>query len=88
MNGILLWLAKFAIGKQVISALAYGHNLLDGRKSEIIVVLYGLVHALKIFGVIPAASADSVENALTPLLPLVLADRASKIKASVDKLVS
>ena len=87
INNVLLFLAKFAIGGKILSAIGWAHNALDGKRSEIVVGVFALVHALKVFGVIPAEQADSIEKNLLPILPLVLADRASKIKGMVDNLI-
>lgn len=87
LNKVVLWLANFALGGKILAAISWVHNLLDGKKSEIVLGVFALVHALKVFGVLPAEASEAIENVLLPILPVVLADRASKIKAQVDSLV-
>jgi len=87
LNSVFLWLAKVWGGKYLVSALAWVHNLADGKKSEILLGVLALIHGLKISGVIPADVAEGIEKTLLPLLPVVLADRASKIKETIDKVV-
>lgn len=87
LNSAIAFLARIAIGKQLVAGIAAVHNKLDGNKSEISLGLLALVHALKIFGVIPAPVADTVEAALSAILPVVLADRFSKVKEVVDSVI-
>lgn len=84
MNAILDRLARIVIGKHVLRGLASIHNALDGRKSEVSAVLLGIVHILKLAEVIPAEAADKIEQVLLTVLPLALADRASKVMKSAD----
>lgn len=85
LNSIIGWVANIAIGKQLVEAVAWVHNTLDGHRSEISLAILALVHALKIAGVIPAPIAGTIEASLASILPVVLADKASKVIALVDK---
>lgn len=87
LNTVIGWVANIAVGKQLVQAVAWVHNALDGHRSEITLGSLALIHALKIAGVIPAATADAVEKSLAAVLPVVLADKASKVLAVVDKVV-
>lgn len=87
MNTLLNWIAKIALGKHILKAVAWTHDRLDGKRSEITAGLLALAHGLKIAGIIPAEQAAVIENALLALLPLVLADRASKIIKQVDAVI-
>lgn len=84
MNSIFAFLAKVVVGKQIVQGLAWVHNALDGHRSEISLGILALVHALKLTNIIPAATADAIEKALAAILPVVLADKASKVLAVVD----
>lgn len=87
INKIIGWVANIAVGKQLVGAVAWAHNKLDGNKSEIALGILALVHVLKLTGTVPAATADGIEKALGAILPLTLADRASKIIAVADKVI-
>lgn len=87
LNSILAWIAKIALGKQLVGALAWVHNKADGHRSELTLAAMALVHALKIAGVIPAATADPIETALGAILPVVLADKASKVMSTIDSVL-
>ena len=87
MNTLLGWVAKIAVGRQLVGAVAWVHNALDGHRSEISLGLLALTHALKVAGVIPAATADGIEKALAAILPVVLADKAAKVIAIADKVI-
>lgn len=84
MNSVFAFLAKIVVGKQVVGALAWVHNALDGHRSEISLGILALVHGLKLANIIPAATADAIEKALAAILPVVLADKAAKVIAVVD----
>ncbi len=87
MNTLIGWVARIAVGKQIIESLAWVHNKLDGHRSEISLGILALVHGLKLAGVIPAATAGPIESALSAILPVVLADKASKVIALADKVI-
>ena len=84
MNTILSWVAKFAFGNKMVGALAWIHDKLDGKRTEISASLLGIVHALKLAGIIPAEQAVAIEAALLAILPIVIADKASKIIKQID----
>ena len=86
MNRLMAWLARIALGKHIVKGLAWAHNSLDGKRSEISLALLIVVHALKVVGIIPAEAAGQIELVLGGLLPLTLADKASKAFQIVDKL--
>ena len=87
INTVIGWVASLTVGKQLVGAVAWAHNRLDGNKSEIALGILALVHVLKLTGTIPAATADGIEKALGAILPLTLADRASKVLAIADKII-
>jgi hypothetical protein len=87
LNGILAIVARWTVGKKLLGAVAWTHEKLDGKKSEILLAVYGLIHLLKIVGVIDPLTAAAIEEKLVILLPVTLADRASKIIATVDKVL-
>lgn len=87
MNKVIGWLAKVAIGKHLIAGLAKIHNALDGKRSEISAGLLAVVHILKLTEIIPAEQAALIENALLAILPLTLADKASKAIKTIDAAV-
>lgn len=84
---IVSFLARIAIGKQLVAGVAWVNNKLSGNRSEIILVIVALIHGLKIAGIIPAETADGVEKSLAALLPITLAEKASKVMATIDKVV-
>lgn len=83
---VMEFVARFTVGKYVVGAVAWMHNLFDGHKSEIVAGVLGVVHVLKLAGVIPPDAAKAIEAVLLPILPVVLADRASKVMATVDNI--
>lgn len=83
----MAWLAKMAIGKKVVVALAWIHDKLDGHRSEINLGVLALVHGLKLAGIIPADTAQTIEASLAAILPVTLADKASKVIKTIDGVV-
>lgn len=86
LNGLINWLAKVAVGKQIVAGLAWAHDKADGKRSEIILALLALTHALKLVGVIPPEAAVAVEQSLGAILPVTLADRFSKLAKQADSI--
>lgn len=84
INKLIGIIARIAVGKHVVAAVAWAHNKLDGHRSEIALALLATVHALKITGIIPAETADPIEKGLEAIIPVVLADKASKVMATID----
>lgn len=84
INKVISWVAKIAVGKQLVSAVAWAHNALDGHRSELNVAIIALVHVLKLTGTIPADTADGIEKALAAILPVTLADKVAKVKSAID----
>jgi hypothetical protein len=87
LDNLMTWVAKWAVGKKVVGTIALVHDKLDGKRSEIIVVLMVVIEALKVFQIIPAELATTILTALTTLLPLTLADKASKVMKQVDDFI-
>ena len=87
LTRVLEFVARVAIGKKLVAGVAWVNNKLSGNRSEIILSIVALVHGLKIAGIIPAEVADGVEKSLAALLPITLAEKASKVMATIDKVV-
>jgi len=87
LNTVLAFVAKWTVGKKLLGGVAWLHDKADGKRSEIILAVTALIHALKIIGVLSPEAAGAIEAILLPLLPLTLADKASKIMKTVDKVV-
>ena len=87
LNSAMAFVARIAIGRHLLGAVAWVHEKLDGNRSEIVLGIVALVHALKLAGTIPPEAAQSVETVLAGLLPLTLADRAHKVLSTIDKVV-
>lgn len=87
LTKLMQWVAKIAVGQQLIAGMAWVHNALDGHRSEIILGVTGIVHILKLAGVVPANVSTAIEGALLPLLPLTLADKASKVIDQADAII-
>ena len=87
VNKVIGFLARIAIGKQLVAGVAKAHDMLDGKRSEILGIIVGVVLVLGKLGVIPEASADAIVAAISPLLGATIMDRFSKVKAMVDKVV-
>ena len=81
------FLARIAVGKQLVAGIAKVHNTLSGRRSEIALGILALTYALKVVGVMPAETADGIEKAIAAILPLTLAEKFAKAKALVDQVV-
>ena len=84
LDKLMAFVARIAVGDKVVKAIAYLHNKLDGKRSEIAIAIYAIVHALKIIGVIDEKAAGAIESALLAIIPVVLADRASKVVKLID----
>lgn len=87
LNKIISFFAKKALSGKVLTAVAWVHNLLDGKRSEIVIVLIAAVYGLKVAQIVPDAAADQILSVLYPILPVTLADRISKIKQYIDDLI-
>lgn len=87
INRLLGFVAKIALGKQLVSGVAWVHNALNGHRSEIALGILALVHGLKLAGIIPAETAEGIEKALAAILPITLADRAAKVISMADKVI-
>lgn len=87
LNNALAFLARIVVGKQIVTALAAVHDALDGHRTEIVAGVLALVHGLKLAGIIAPAIAAPIEASLGSILPVVLADRMSKVLGSVDAVV-
>lgn len=87
INAMLAGLARVMVGGYVIKALAWVHESLDGKRSEVTALLLAVVHLLRMAEVLPEAQAKAVEQALMAILPVVLADRASKVMKTADEVV-
>lgn len=87
LNSLIALVAKVAIGGNLLSAVAWVNNKLSGNRSEIVAGLVAVVHLLEKFGVLPAGTAVTIDASLLPLLPLMLADRVSKVIKVADKIV-
>ena len=84
MNSAIAFVARLTVGKQLAAAAAFVHDKLDGHRSELAAGILCLVHALKLAGVLPVEQANLIESALAGILPLVLADRVSKVLKAAD----
>lgn len=84
MNKLMQFLARIAVGKQIVGALGWMHDKLDGKKSEVAAALLAIVHILKMTGTLPPEQAAAIESALLAILPVALADRASKVLKTID----
>ena len=87
INKMIGLVARLTVGKQVVGAVAWVHNKLDGRRSEISLSILVVVHGLKLAGIINAQTADAIEKAIAAILPLTLMDKASKVMSIVDNIV-
>ena len=59
LNKIISFFAKKALSGKVVSAVAWIHNILDGKRSEIVIVLIAAVYGLKIAQIVPDAVAGT-----------------------------
>ena len=87
INKVILFVAKFAVGKHLVGAVAGLNNALSGRRSEILLGVLAVVELLKFGGVVPPAIADTVEASLLSALPVTLAEKFSKVKGTLDSIV-
>lgn len=88
LDKALTWLAKVALGKRVTDGIAWAHDKLDGKRSEVITAVLAAVNVLGWVGVVPPEAVDGVNALLLPLLPVTLADRLSKLKKQADTLTA
>ena len=85
LNKLLEYVAKWSFGEKVVSSIGWVHDKLDGKKTEIFSALYALSYGLELAGLLPTPAAEQWGTALTVVVPLAFADRASKIAASIKK---
>ena len=87
MNGILLWLAKFAFGNKILEVVHQGNSLLAGRRSEILLTLVAVVEILRHTGILTDDVASPITTALLGALPITLAEKAGKIIKQADQVL-
>jgi len=87
MNKAFYWLAKLAVGKHLIKAVAVLHDSLDGKRSQISIALLVIVHILKIAGVLDESTTKKIEESLLVILPITMADKASKWIKTADGII-
>ena len=87
LNKAIGFIARIAVGKQIVAAIAWAHNKSDGHRTEINLAVIALVHLLKIVGVIPDSVAGAIEASLAAILPVTLADKVAKAKATIDSIL-
>lgn len=86
INKIIALVARLTVGKHLVSAIAWVHNKASGHRSEIILGIIAIVHTLKLTGLIPGDVADTIETSLAAILPITLAEKVAKVKASIDQI--
>lgn len=84
---VMEMVARWTVGSKLLGVIAWVHDALDGRRSEILLGILALVHVLKVVGLVPPEVAATIETALSTLLPVTLMDRASKVMGSVDSVL-
>lgn len=87
INKALLFVAKFAVGKHLVGAVAGLNNALKGHRSEILLGIVALVQGLKYAGILEASIAAAIEAPLLGALPATLAEKFSKVKDTLDAVV-
>jgi|CXWL01.1.fsa_nt_gi hypothetical protein len=87
LNKMIGFIARIAVGKQLVSGIAAVHSKLDGSRSEIAMGISALIYVLKIVKIIPEETANTIELSLAPLIGALLADRFKKVKDVVDSVV-
>lgn len=87
MNSLLLWVAKLAFGKKLLSLVDAGNNALTGYRTQIIAVLAVIVAALEHLNVIPVKVGDPIVAALIGALPLTLAEKVGNVLDEANKIL-
>ena len=87
INTLLTYVAKWTLGAKLVGAVSWVHKALDGKRSEINLGIMVIVYVLKYAGIIPPEAANTVWVALTPLLAATLADKVSKVRDALDKVI-
>lgn len=85
INSLIGILARMAVGKQVLTVVADIYEMVDGKKSELLILLLALTHLAKLAGILQPEAARSIEASLAGALPLTLADRARKVLDFTDR---
>jgi hypothetical protein len=86
INNALAWIAKWAVGKNLLGAVVWVHDKLDGHKSEVITALIGIIHGLKIAGLLDPVIALTAETALLGALTPAAMSRVKKVVDLSDRL--
>ena len=87
INKVLLFVAKFAVGKHLVGAVAASNNALKGRRSEILLGIAAIIQALKYAGIVDAAIADAVSAPLLGAVGPTLAEKFSSVKSTLDSVI-
>lgn len=86
INKLIGLAAKFAIGKHLVSGIAWANDKAKGNRTEIIGATIGVVFVLGKIGVIPESAADGINAVLAPMLPVTLAEKFSKAKEIISNI--
>lgn len=87
INGILLWVAKFAFGSKILEYVHQANNLLVGRRSEILLSIVAVIEILRHTGILTDDVASPITTALLGALPITLAEKAGKIIKQADQVL-
>ena len=91
LNRMVLFLAKRALGKKLLSLLARPSELARGHRTEILLSLELLIFVLKKFGLLdtPELSglADQAQAVLLGAIPITLADKARDTQEAVNRII-
>lgn len=87
---VLLFLARFSVGKKLLELIDGLNERISGKRSEIILALEALLYVLGKLGVIPDGgkeAAQALSVALLGALPVTLAEKVKSAQQIGDKLI-
>lgn len=90
LNKVLGWVAKIAVGKQLLQGVNWVNGKASGHRSEVIIGLQVVLWALGHFGIVTgdsAKAADALAAALLGALPVTLAEKVKKATEAADRFI-
>lgn len=87
LNSVIVFVAKLALGKQLLSLVDGINERLTGHRSELIILAIALVSLLGHVGLLDKPTADGVCSALATALPVTLAEKVGHVLDEAGKIL-
>lgn len=90
LNKIIGFIAKIAIGRQLVGVVNATNSKLTGKRTEVLVALQAILYILGYFKLLPEGSEEAVKtlsNAILGAIPVTLAEKVKKAVEIADKVL-